>query len=233
MLLKNSTRMKWIVTLGAAGALVAGVLTMRYRETCSGVTDTFKWIWHMTHEDQYGHNGMHLEPGREYYIPEYASTFVQDYYPVSPVSADVAELTDLVAIGVVRFDQKIDHEFDFKRTRTLYETTKTAADLGLVVNGDYFFTVTQDDSLGDRITINQALRKSRYMKISVYLQKIVKAEEVERIVEWYNRYTYWTITENRKENVGYRIENGKRTDWRDCYGEQGGHASCPDTSKKP
>ncbi|CAG9266258.1 conserved hypothetical protein [Burkholderia diffusa] len=198
------------------------------------IAETIKWVWYMTHENQYGHNGVHLEPGKEYYIPAYASTFDESYYPVKPVSAEVAELTELVGIGVVRSDQKIDHEIEFKRIRSPYAISKSVAELGVVVNGDYFFSIAPDGDFGGQITIDEAVRAPSYIKITLYLQKVIKAEKVDRIGEWRNRFTYWPTTNFRKEQIGYRIEDGQRTDWHDCYAESNGaHTQCPDEQKRP
>lgn len=227
----RTAKSRWIALLVVGAIIAYPIVNMcRFTGVCS--VDGIKWIWYMTHPDEYGRNGMHLEPGREYYIPEFASTFVVDYYPVKPVSAEIAELNELVSIGVVRPDQKIAHEVDYKRIRTPYTLKETPAELGVVVNGDYFFAISDVGVLGQRVTIDSALRASSYLKISVYLQKVTAAEKVDRIVEWHNDFMYWDTTGNRKESVGYRIENGKRTDWRNCFAESDGdHAPCPNGSK--
>lgn len=234
MLRRNNAPAIWTVTIGAAGALMAAALVMLSGDTRSDVVDAFRWIWYMTHEDQYGLIGTHLEPGREYYFPPSAPYYDRDYFQVKPVSAEETESKDVVAIGVVRADQKIDHEYGFRRTRVPYLIPVHAKELKLVVNGDYFFSLLADDTLGDQITIDRALRERKYVKVSIYLQKLVKAELVAIVSETHIRFTYWPTTRHRKERFAYSIDEGRRTDFRDCFAESdGAHAVCPNSLKKP
>ncbi|CAG9266266.1 conserved hypothetical protein [Burkholderia diffusa] len=197
------------------------------------IAETFKWIRYMTHEDQYGLIGMHIKPGQEYYFPPSAPYYDRDNFQVRPVSADEIEPNEFVAIGVVRSDQKTDHEYGFQRIRVPYVNPVEIAQYGLVVNGNYFFSVLADGRLGERITIDRALREPRYIKISICLQKIEKAELDVKIEESLNRFTYWTSTGHRKERIGYVITDGKRTDWHDCFAEaDGDHKPCSEVPNK-
>lgn len=229
----RTAKRRWIAML-VVGAIVAYPIVNMCRFTGVCSVSGIKWIWYMTHKDQYGLIGMHLEAGREYYFPPSAPYFDRDYFQVRPVSAEEIEPNEFVAIGVVRADQKMDHVLGVQRVRKSYEIPIDPAQHELVVNGDYFFSVLPDGGLGDRVTIDKALREPKYVKVSIYLQKVTKAELVTRTGESLNRYTYWSTTGHRKELIGYDITDGKRTDWRDCYAESDGdHTTCPDLPRKP
>lgn len=203
----------------------------RFTGFCS--TSGLKWMWHMTHKDECGLTGQHLEPGREYYFEVRAATFLSDYPQPPPVSAEKIEPQEMVVVRKVYPNQKTDQETGYRRKRSPYAKSVDTAKLGLVVNGDYFFSVAENDDLGRRLTIDQALREPRYLKLSLYLQKVKSAEMVVRVSEHVNKYSYWPTTGYLKELNAYELSDGKRKDFRECYAESdGGHTPCPNPLKK-
>jgi hypothetical protein len=192
-----------------------------------------KWIWHMTHKDEYGLIGLHLEPGREYYFELRPATFLSDYPQHAPVSAEQIEPQETVVIGKVYPNQKKDQYVGYKRERASFPQPIDPSKLGIVVNGDYFFSIDESGNLGAQLSIDQALRSPRYAKVTLYLQRVTSAELVSWVTEGRNKYTYWPSTGYLKENVGSRIEDGEKKEWRECYAEaDGSHTPCSDTSKK-
>jgi hypothetical protein len=180
----------------------------RYTGFCS--VAGLEGIWHMTHKDEYGLIGQHLEPGREYYFEVRPATFLSDYPQHAPVSAEQIETQETVVISTVYANQKTDEDLVYKRVREPYIRPIDPTKLGLVVNGDYFFSVAEGGSVGDRVSIDVALRQAKYVKVQLYLKKVKAAELVTRISEGHNKYTYWPRTGYLRENIGYRIESRSR-----------------------
>lgn len=222
-----------IVTIVVVAALGYPILNMcRFTGYCS--MNGLKWMWHMTHKDEYGLIGQHLVPGKEYYFEVKPAYFDRDYPQHAPVSARQIEPQEEVIIRAVRSDQKIDWGVYFKRTRDSYHHSIDLSRYGVIVNGDYFFSIDANGLVDKRITIDEALRMPAYVKVKAYLQKVKEVEIVRRVEENRNRFTYWTTTGYRKEMIGFDIQDGKREDWRECYAESNGdHTPCPDASKEP
>jgi len=187
----------------------------------------------MTHKDEYGLIGQHLEPGREYYFEVRPATFLSDYPQHPPVLAEKIEMQETVVISTVYPNQKTNRDVVYKRVRSSYEKYIDSAKLGVSTNGDHFFSIMKDGTLGDRISIDFALRQPQYVKVQLYLQKIKAAELITRLSEGHNKYTYWPSTGYLKENIGYRIEGGIRKDWRECFSESdGSHTPCAEIGLK-
>ncbi|WP_143749154.1 hypothetical protein [Caballeronia arvi] len=179
-------------------------------------------------------NGMHLEPGREYYFPPSAPYFDYDYFQVKPVDAAEIEQDELIGIGTVRSDQKRDYMYGYRRVRTKYTPRIDTAALRLVRNGDYFLSVDETGRAANLVSIDEAIRLPKYVKVTVYLQKVVEAELVDRVGETHVQFKYWTTTGYRQELVSFDIDEGVRTDHRLCYAEADGRRTpCSDSQKKP
>ncbi|MEX3948864.1 hypothetical protein AB4Y40_14105 [Paraburkholderia sp. EG287B] len=186
----------------------------------------------MTHKDEYGLIGQHLVPGKEYYFEVKPAYFDRDYPQHPPVSARQVEPQDKVSIGVVRADQKTEWEVVYERQRRSFDGEVNLAKFGIVVNGDYFFSIDSKGELEGEITIDEAIRSQSYVKVTAYLQKARAADLVLRTLENRNRFTYWSTTGHRKEMIGFNRQDGRREDWRECYAESNGdHTPCPGAEK--
>ncbi|MGY4728717.1 hypothetical protein [Burkholderia pyrrocinia] len=221
------------MTIVVVAALGYPILNMcRFTGYCS--MNGLKWMWHMTHKDEYGLIGQHLVPGKEYYFEVKPAYFDRDYPQHAPVSARQIEPQDKVVISAVRADQKTDWEVVYEKNRVAFDRHLDLPKFGIVVNGDYFFSIDPDGQLGKQITIDEAIRFESYVKVTTYLQKVKAAELVRRTLENRNRFTYWSTTGYRKEMIGFNLQGGQREDWHECYAESNGdHTPCPDVLRKP
>jgi hypothetical protein len=231
----NLVRSKRIILMVVVVALVvlAGLSIYNFSRPMEiGAVTRIEKIGQMPNKDETRLIAEHLVPGREYYFKILPATFRRDYPQSDPVSAQEIEMESEVGIAVVRPNQKYDHDIYYEKTREPFKGIIDPARLGIVVNGDYYFSLNDLGEIEGRITIDQAIRTLAYVKVTSYLQKITLGEVVRRTRENHNAFAYWPTTGYTKEITGFNFEDDKRENFRECYSESdGSHVVCPDVSK--
>ena len=134
-------------------------------------------------------SGDRLIPGKQYYFAENPvhGYFLSQTYTTKPLAAEKAETEEYIRIGVVRTDQKIDHDTTYLRKRGSF-----AVDPGkfkAVPDGTHFF-LTGDHFVLEPVDIDHAVASEHYIKLEKQGARVT-AEEVTTPTMSVTHYTYY------------------------------------------